>query len=58
MELAMLPSMPQGTPGWLTFGWIIAFLVLILAVVFTAVGRLDLLEGCLIGGVALSRIIP
>lgn len=45
-------------PPWLTAGWLIALIVLVLCVVFIAVGRLDLVTGALIGGVALSRLLP
>lgn len=47
----------QGAPAWLGVGWIIALLVLILCVVFVVIGRLDLVTGGLIGGVALSRLL-
>jgi hypothetical protein len=48
----MQMSMPT-----ITIGWIIALLVLILCIVFVAIGRLDILIGGLIGGVALSRLL-
>jgi hypothetical protein len=41
----------------ITVGWIIALLVLILAVVFMAIGRLEIVEGGLIAGVALARLL-
>lgn len=40
-----------------SIGWIIALLVLILAIVFIAIGRLDIVVGGLIGGCALSRLL-
>jgi hypothetical protein len=41
----------------ITIGWIIALLVLILCIVFAAIGRLDFLTAGLIGGVALARLV-
>jgi hypothetical protein len=41
----------------ITVGWIIALLVLILCIVLAVVGRMDVLEAGLIGGVALSRLL-
>jgi hypothetical protein len=41
----------------ITVGWILALLVLILAIVFTAIGRLDIVLGGLIAGVALARLL-
>jgi len=41
----------------ITIGWIIALLVLILAIVFIVVGQVPLIIGALIGGVALSRLL-
>lgn len=38
-------------------GWLIALLVLLLAVVFMAVGRLDYVPGGLIAGAALARLV-
>ncbi len=46
-----------GAPAWATVGWLIALLMLILAIVFVAIGRLDLVTGGLIGGVALARLL-
>jgi hypothetical protein len=40
-----------------TVGWILALLVLILAIVFIAIGRLDIVPGGLIAGVALARLL-
>lgn len=47
-----------GAPPWLTAGWLIALIVLVLCVVFMAIGKVDIVEGALIGGVALSRLVP
>jgi hypothetical protein len=47
----------QWTMPPITIGWIIALLVLILCIVFAAIGRLDLIIAGLIGGVALSRLV-
>lgn len=41
----------------ITIGWIIALLVLILAIVFVAVGQLPLIVGGMIGGAALARLL-
>jgi len=38
-------------------GWIIALLVLLLCLVFAAIGRLDIVLAGLIGGVALARML-
>ena len=46
------------TPPWLTFGWLLALIVLVLVVVFAAIGRLDLVAAGLFGGLALARLIP
>jgi len=40
-----------------TVGWIVALLVLILTIVFVAIGRLDIVPGGLIAGVALARLL-
>lgn len=51
--------MAVNPPGWVsTVGWLIALLVLLLAIVFAVIGRLDYVQAGLIGGVALSRLIP
>ena len=50
--------MPTTAPTWLSIGWLIALIVLLLCVVFIAVGKLDYVTGGLIGGVALARLIP
>lgn len=39
-------------------GWVLALVALLLAVVFLAVGQLDLKVGGLIALVALSRLLP
>jgi hypothetical protein len=46
-----------GAPTWLTVGWILALLVLVLDVVFVAIGQLDFKIGGLIGGLALARLL-
>jgi hypothetical protein len=45
-----------GTDYVITVGWLIALLILILAIVFAATGQLDLKLAGLIGGVALARL--
>ncbi len=40
-----------------TIGWVIALLVLILCIVFAALGQLPLIIAGLIGGVALARLL-
>jgi hypothetical protein len=47
----------SGAP-WFTIGWLIALIVLLLAIVFMAIGQLDYKLGGLIGGVALARLVP
>jgi hypothetical protein len=47
----------QGAPAWATVGWVIALIVLLLCVVFIAIGKLDFVTGGLIGGAALSRLL-
>lgn len=46
-----------GNPTWLTLGWVIALIVLVLDIVLVAVGQLDLKLGLLIGGLSLSRLL-
>jgi len=46
-----------GNPIVITIGWLIALLVLILAIVFIATGQLPLVVGGLIAGCALSRLL-
>jgi hypothetical protein len=47
----------QFTVPPITVGWIVALLVLILCIVFAAIGRLDFVLAGLIGGVALARLL-
>jgi hypothetical protein len=44
-------------PIVITFGWLIALLVLVLAIVFLATGQIPLLIGALIAGCALARLL-
>ena len=46
-----------GAPPWLQVGWVIALIMLILCVVFAAIGSLPIMLALLIGGVALSRLL-
>jgi hypothetical protein len=46
-----------GAPAWLSVGWLIALLVLILTLIFLALGQVDQKTGLLIGGVALARLL-
>jgi hypothetical protein len=41
----------------ITVGWIIGLIVLVLAVIFVAIGRLDIVPGGLIAGVAIARLL-
>lgn len=50
--------MIQGAPTWLNVGWLIALIVLLLCIVFAAIGQLDFKLAGLIGGAALARLIP
>lgn len=45
------------TPTWLSLGWVIALVILIVDIVFLAVGRIDLIQGLLIGGLALAILL-
>jgi hypothetical protein len=47
----------QGAPAWATVGWILALLVLLVDIVFMAIGQIDIKVGLLIGGVALARLV-
>jgi len=47
----------QFTMPAITIGWLIALLVLILCIVFAAIGRLDVVLAGLIGGAALARLL-
>lgn len=53
----MAIQLGTGGPAWLTVGWIIALLVFLIAIVLIVVGRLDVVVGGLIAGVALSRLL-
>ena len=46
-----------GGPAWLTVGWLIALLVLVVDIVFLAIGQMDIRLGALIGGLALARML-
>jgi len=41
----------------LTIGWILALLVLILAIIFVVLGRIEPVTGGLIAGAALARLL-
>lgn len=43
-------------PAWVTVGALIAIVVLVLAVVFMAIGQLDFKVGLLIAGLAVARL--
>ena len=42
---------------WLTIGFIIAILVLVIDVVFLAIGQIDLKPGLLLAGLAVARLV-
>jgi Kef-type K+ transport system membrane component KefB len=46
-----------GNPIVITIGWLLALLILILALVFLATSQIPLVLGALIAGVALSRLL-
>jgi hypothetical protein len=46
-----------GAPPWLSIGWLIALLVVILCIVFFAIGQLEPRLALLIGGAALARML-
>jgi hypothetical protein len=46
-----------GGPTWLSVGWIIALLVLVITVVLVVIGQLDTTHGLLIGALAASRLL-
>jgi hypothetical protein len=48
----------QGGPAWLTFGGLLAFLVLVVSVIFLATGTIDLKIGLLIAVLALAVCLP
>lgn len=50
--------MITGAPTWLNIGWLIALIVLLLCIIFAALGRMELFLAGLIGGLALARLIP
>lgn len=47
----------QTSPTWVTFGALVAALVLIVDIVFLATGGIDLKVGALIAGLAIARLI-
>lgn len=47
----------QGAPAWASVGFIIALLVLLVDVIFLAIGQIDLKVGVLIGGCAIARLL-
>jgi hypothetical protein len=47
----------SGGPTWLSVGWIIALLVLVVDIVFAAIAQIELREALLIGGLALARLL-
>jgi hypothetical protein len=47
----------QFTMPAITIGWLLALVVLLLCIVFAAIGRLDVVLAILIGGVALARLL-
>lgn len=47
----------QTSPAWVTFGALLALLVLIVDIVFLATGAIDLKVGALIAGLALARLV-
>ena len=47
----------QSAPAWATIGWGIALIVLIVDVVFMAIGSVELKLGLLIGGLAVARLL-
>jgi len=50
-------SLGPNAPAWLSIGWIIALIVLIVDIVFMVLGTVDTKIGLLIGGVALARML-
>lgn len=47
----------QGAPAWLSIGRIIAIIVLVLAILFVVLNRLDIVPGALIAGLALALLL-
>jgi len=50
--------MIQGAPAWLSVGWMLALIVLLLVVVFYFIGRLPPDEAGFLAGLAIARLIP
>jgi hypothetical protein len=48
---------PNTAPAWVTIGSLIALVVLVVDVVFMAIGQIDLKLGVLIAGLALARLV-
>jgi hypothetical protein len=46
-----------GAPAWVTVGWVLALIVLVVDIVFLALAQIDLRLGLLIGGLALARML-
>jgi hypothetical protein len=44
------------SPAWVTVGFLIALVVLVVDIVFLAVGQIDLKVGALIAGLAIARL--
>jgi hypothetical protein len=44
-------------PAYATVGWLLAVLILILVIVFWALGQIDAREALIAGGLALARIL-
>lgn len=45
------------SPAWVTIGALIAIVVLVVDVVFMAIGNIDLKVGLLIAGLAVARLL-
>lgn len=56
-HLAGSVRVSQTSPTWVTFGALVAALVLIVDIVFLATGGIDLKVGALIAGLAIARLI-
>jgi hypothetical protein len=50
--------MTQTTPAWLTVGWTVALIVLVLSIVFAAINKLELVPAALFVLLALARLLP
>jgi hypothetical protein len=46
--------MTQTTPAWLTVGWIVALIVLVLSIVFAAINKLELVPAALLASAAVD----